>query len=193
MSVVSLATERADSLDALRQRMPAYAKDTKLNLTRVLAADGSDGLTATQVWQVALSSAYATRHAQVIGAIEAEAAAVLEPAQIEAAKAATTIMAMNNVYYRFVHLVSDNEYSTMPAGLRMNVLANPGVDKVDFELTSLAVSSINGCGMCIDAHVDQLIKAGVSKQGVQTTIRIAAVLSASAQALEIENVQRNAA
>ena len=60
-------------------------------------------------------------------------------------------MAMNNIYYRFVHLVHAADYKTLPAKLRMNVMAKPGVDKVDFELWSLAVSAINGCGMCLEA------------------------------------------
>ena len=61
-------------------------------------------------------------------------------------------MAMNNIYYRFVHLVHAADYKTMPAKLRMNAMAKPGVDKVDFELWSLAVSAVNGCGMCLEAH-----------------------------------------
>ncbi len=62
-------------------------------------------------------------------------------------------MAMNNVYYRFTHLAGNQEYRNMPAKLRMNVIGATGIDKIDFELFSLAVSAINGCGMCIDAHV----------------------------------------
>jgi len=77
----------------------------------------------------------------------------------------------------------------MPAGLRMNVIGNPGIEKVDFELYSLAVSAINGCGMCIDAHVHEVVKGGISKQGVQSSIRIASVLAAAAQALIIESSQ----
>ena len=75
----------------------------------------------------------------------------------------------------------------MPATLRMNIIGDPGVDKVTFELMSLAVSAINGCGMCIDSHVGEVTKGGVSRQGVQSCIRIAAVLSAAAQALAIED------
>ena len=97
-------------------------------------------------------------------------------------------MGMNNIYYRFVHLSSDKSYATMPANLRMNVIANSGVDKVDFEVMSLAVSSINGCGMCIDSHAQMLEKAGLNKTGIQSSIRIAATLSAAAQALVIEAI-----
>ena len=174
------------SLDALRKKMPDYAKDTKLNLGRVLDTDGIDGLTAKQVFSIALASAYATKHADVISAIGEEAGTVLGAEDITAAKAAAAIMGMNNVYYRFIHLVSDKEYSSMPANLRMNIIGNPGIEKVDFELMSLAVSAINGCGMCMDAHVAEVTKAGISRQGVQSCVRIASVLAAAAQALVIE-------
>ena len=92
---------------------------------------------------------------------------------------------MNNIYYRFVHLVGDEEYKKMPAKLRMNVIGSPGIPKVDFELYSLAVSAINGCGMCIEAHNHEVLKAGVSKLGVQSAIRIAAVINAAAQGIAI--------
>jgi alkyl hydroperoxide reductase subunit D len=172
------------ALAELKSSLPSYAKDIKLNLGRVLAADGMDGLSRDAVAGIALASAYATKHKDVITAITEEVDASSEI--VDAAKAAATVMAMNNVYYRFVHLVSDGEYAKMPANLRMNVIGNPGIDKIDFELMSLAVSAINGCGMCMDAHVAEVIKGGVTRQGVQTAIRIGAVLSAAAQALEIE-------
>lgn len=75
----------------------------------------------------------------------------------------------------------------LPANLRMNIIANPGIDKKDFELYSLAVSAINGCGLCIDAHANTLIKAGLSKHSIQHVIRIAAVLNGLAQVSIIEN------
>ena len=74
----------------------------------------------------------------------------------------------------------------MPAKLRMNVIGKPGVDKADFELWSLAVSAINGCGMCIDAHEDVLRKAGMSSEQIQTAIRYAAIIQSAAVALEAE-------
>ncbi|MBK68127.1 MAG: alkyl hydroperoxide reductase [Rickettsiales bacterium] len=174
------------NIQDIRDRMPDYAKDTKLNLGKYLTGDDVEGLNVNQAYGIALASAYATKHADIIEAVKGQVLDTLSDEEIEAAKAAATIMGMNNVYYRFVHLVSDKDYSTMPAGLRMNIIGKPGIDKVDFELMSLAVSAINGCGMCIDAHVHEVIKGGASKQGVQSTIRIAAILSAAAQALIIE-------
>ena len=94
-------------------------------------------------------------------------------------------MAMNNIYYRFTHLVSDKDYLKMPAKLRMNIIGNPGVDKIDFELYSLAVSAINGCGLCIDSHVKQLINSNIDKSTIAHTIRISSVINATAQVLFI--------
>ena len=67
-------------------------------------------------------------------------------------------MGMNNIYYRFLHLVEDGEYQTMPARLRMNIIGNPGIDKLDFELLSLAVSAVNGCGLCVTSHEKQVAR-----------------------------------
>jgi alkyl hydroperoxide reductase subunit D len=92
---------------------------------------------------------------------------------------------MNNIYYRFTHLVGNEEYATLRAGLRMNVLANPGCDKIDFELASIAVSAINGCGMCMESHEKTLQKHGVSSQAIQSAVRIAAVLHGVAVTSEL--------
>ncbi|MDG1286883.1 MAG: carboxymuconolactone decarboxylase family protein [Rickettsiales bacterium] len=173
------------SIKEIRSQLGEYAKDIKLNLGNVLSEEGAAGLDANQIAGIALASACATKNVQLIEAVTAEASERLSAEEVQAAKAAATIMGMNNIYYRFVHLVSDGGYMKMPANLRMNVIANPGIDKVTFELESLAVSAITGCGMCIDAHVREVEKAGISKQGVQSTIRIAAVINATAQALVI--------
>ncbi|MCH2037637.1 MAG: carboxymuconolactone decarboxylase family protein [Rickettsiales bacterium] len=177
------------SIQSIRSQLPEYAKDTKLNLGKLVSGDEVEGLSVNQAYGIALASAYATKHTDIINAVTDQVSDTLSEDEINAAKAAATIMGMNNVYYRFVHLASDKDYGKMPAGLRMNVIGKPGIDKVDFELYSLAVSAINGCGMCIDAHVHEVVKGGVSKQGVQSSIRIASVLAAAAQALIIESSQ----
>lgn len=176
------------SIQDLRNQLGEYAKDTKLNLGSVLTEEGAQDLKLNQIYGIALASAYATKNTTVVNAVQKEAAAILSEAEIHAAKAAATIMAMNNVYYRFNHLVSDKEYGKMPAKLRMNVIGSPGIDKTDFEMMSLALSAINGCGMCMDAHVHEITKAGISKQGVQSCIRISAVINAAAQASVIEDI-----
>ncbi|MBW8268850.1 carboxymuconolactone decarboxylase family protein [Caldovatus aquaticus] len=170
------------SLEALRNRLPDYAKDLKLNLS-ALAAEPA--LTPQQLAGTFLAAALAARNAEVAAAIAAEFAPRLSPEALNAAKAAAAIMGMNNVYYRFTHLVG-GDYRSMPARLRMNVIARPGVEKADFELWSLAVSAVNGCGACMEAHERVVREAGLSKEQVQAAVRIAAVVHAVATVLDAE-------
>ncbi|HLJ18789.1 MAG TPA: carboxymuconolactone decarboxylase family protein [Stellaceae bacterium] len=173
------------SLDTLKARLPDYAKDLRLNLS-TLATEPA--LTQQQRAGTFIASALAARNSEVCEAMIAEFAPKLAPEALEAAKAAAAIMAMNNIYYRFTHLASAPDYKTMPAKLRMNVIGKPGVAKPDFELWSLAVSAINGCGMCIDAHERELRKAGFTAEAIQAAVRIAAVVHATAATLDGEPV-----
>jgi len=171
------------SIEALRAALPDYAKDLKLNLSSVQT---STNLTEQQIWGTLVASALASRNAETIKAVLADATAKLSPEALTAAKAAAAIMGMNNIYYRFIHLSGTPDFKRMPARLRMQVIAAPGVDKLDFELWSLAVSAINGCGMCIESHEHEVLAKGATKEGVLDVIRIAAVVHAVAVALEGE-------
>jgi alkyl hydroperoxide reductase subunit D len=171
------------SIETLKSQLPEYAKDLKLNLASVAA---EAALNEQQRWGALVATAIASRNGAIIRAVEAEARGKLSPEALAAAKTAAAIMAMNNVYYRFVHLVGQDDYRTMPARLRMNALAKPGVDKADFELWSLAVSAVNGCGMCIESHEKVLRDHGVSRESIQAAVRIAAVVHAVAVTLEAE-------
>jgi alkyl hydroperoxide reductase subunit D len=171
------------SIANLAERLPAYAKDIKLNLSNVAT---STVLNGQQLWGALLASALATRNETVIAAAADEAREHLSPQAEAAARTAAAIMAMNNIYYRAVHLLGDPEYARMPARLRMQALANPGVDKIDFELWSLAVSAVNGCGMCLEAHARELAAKGASRDMIQEALRVAAVVHATAAVLDGE-------
>ena len=171
------------SLDELRDAIPDYAKDIRLNLG-TLASETL--LTDQQKYGTFLASAHGARNRRVIAAIDQWTEDKLSPDAKTAAKAAAAIMAMNNVYYRATHLMAAEEYAKMPARLRMNVIGAPGVDKLDFELWSLAVSAINGCGMCLDSHEKVVRKGGLSAEQVQAALRIAAIVSAAAAVMDAE-------
>ena len=171
------------SIQALRDRLPEYAKDLKLSLGTLA---GETVLDETKKAGTFVAAAIASRNPAVIEAVVAEFGPRLDPAGFAAAKAAAAIMAMNNVYYRFLHLVEDEEYSKLRAGLRMNVIANPGTARENFELWSLAVSAVNGCGKCITAHEKVLREAGVTREQIQAAVRIAAAVHAVAVTLETE-------
>lgn len=172
------------SLDSLREQIPAYAKDISLNLSSLAA---ETVLNDQQKWGCFVASAYGVGTGAVIKALEAEArAAGLSDETLDAAKAAAAIMGMNNVYYRSLHLLSNQEYKTLPARLRMNVMANPGVDKADFELWCTAVSAINGCGGCLDSHEAELKKRDVPNTAIQAGLRIASVVNAASRVIAAE-------
>jgi alkyl hydroperoxide reductase subunit D len=170
------------SIETLKSSLPEYAKDLKLNLGS-LSTEPS--LTTQQRAGTFVASALASRSAVVISALVAEFGPQMSPEALNAAKAAAAIMGMNNVYYRFTHLVG-GDYPTMPAKLRMNVMARPGVEKADFELWSLAVSAINGCGMCMESHEKVVRQAGLTQEQVQAAVRIASVVHAVAATLDGE-------
>ena len=171
------------SLEALRAAIPDYAKDIRLTLGS-LASETI--MTEQQKWGTFLASALASGVPAVVQAFQAEATARLSPEAITAANAAAAIMAMNNVYYRSLHLMENQEYQTLRAGLRMNILASPGVEKVDFELWSVAVSAINGCGACLDSHERTLRQHGTGNTVIQAALRIAAVVQAASAVMRAE-------
>ncbi len=173
------------SIQTLKDSLPEYAKDLKLNLGSLAA---ETVLNDTLKAGTFVASAIASRNPQVIAAVIAEFGPKLAPAELAAAKAAAAIMGMNNVYYRFLHLAETGEYTRLPAKLRMNVIAAPGTAKENFELWSLAVSAVNGCGLCITAHDKVVRAAGITTEQVQAAARIAAVVHAVSVTLEAEAV-----
>jgi alkyl hydroperoxide reductase subunit D len=167
------------------ESVPAYAKDLKLNLSSVTS---QAELTKQQTWGTTIASAVASRNPDLLLAIVSEAAKHVSPQVIEAAKGAAAIMGMNNIYYRFHHLTKNEKYSTLPARLRMNIIRSHGADPVDFELWCVAVSAINACGKCVDAHERVLREKGVTEESINAAIRIASVIHGLAVVFDAERV-----
>lgn len=177
------------SIETIKNAIPDYAKDIKLNISGLA---NEETLTAQQFWGTMVSCALTGGNETVITNVLAEANVHLSSEAMNAAKAAASIMAMNNVYYKFVGMSANPEYKTMPAKLRMNVIGNPGVDKGDFELWSLAVSAMNGCKYCVDAHENQLKGHGIDSAKIQTAVRIASVMAAASAVLSGEAAMNGA-
>jgi alkyl hydroperoxide reductase subunit D len=173
------------ALETLQEALPDSARDIKLNLQTVLQPGA---LTPAQRWGVAVASAAGSRNARLLQATLADAKREVEPAVIDDALAAAAVMAMNNVYYRFRHMVGKPSYGEKPARLRMNRLGKPATTKADFELFSLAVSAINGCEMCVRSHEQVVVGGGLSEDQVNDAVRIAATFHAAAVSLEMAEV-----
>jgi alkyl hydroperoxide reductase subunit D len=169
------------NVDSLKEQIPDHARDLRINLGAIAS---TTALSQAQAWFVAVASAHTARQPELVAAIETDAAAHLQPTAIAAGRGAAAIMGMNNIYYRFVHFMGDaSEYGHMPARLRMQIIGNPGVDKLDFELACLAASAITGCEACVRAHERAVRERGGTKEMVHDTVRIAAVLHGLAIAL----------
>ncbi len=174
------------TLDGLMETLPAYAKDMKLNFSSVVS--NQTDLNEQQLWGTVVACAMTSRNEDLTATALEEAASHLAPQTFEAAKSAAAVMGMNNIYYRFQHLASNEKYATMRAGLRMNAIRTHGVDPLDFELWCLAVSAINGCGACVDSHEKVLREKGFGEEKVLAAVRVAAVLHAIATVLDTERV-----
>jgi lipoyl-dependent peroxiredoxin subunit D len=170
------------NLDALIDTLPSYARDLKLNYS-TLVRNNSE-LTEQQLWGTLVVSAIATRSAGLTSAVLEAAGTHLSAQALEAAQAAAAVMSMNNVFYRFHHLSENEKYSTMPARLRMNALRGHGVEEVDFELWSLAVSAINACGKCVSSHEKVVRDKGATEELVVAVVRVAAVIHAIGTVLD---------
>lgn len=172
-------------IEVLRGRLPEAAKDTKLNVQSVFQ---TTTLTKDQLWGTAVAAAIASRNPEVVKAVATDAQTEIAANVIEDAKAAASLMAMNNVYYRFRHMIGKESYNTKPARLRMNGIAKPLGNKVDFELFCLAVSAINGCEMCIRSHEQVVVNSGLSEDQVHDAVRVAATIQALAVSLEMGEI-----
>ena len=164
-------------LDTLKERMPDYAKDIRLNLDGVIARSS---LPPEDALGVALAAAFAARSKPLVDAFRANA----PEAEANAALVAASLMGMNNVWYPFVEMADDEDLKTQRPELRMNAYATSGgVDKKKFEAYALAASIIGKCHFCVASHYETLKKEGLTTQQLRDIGRIAAVINAAAQAI----------
>lgn len=173
------------TIEQLLETVPTYAKDLKLNLQAMLK---QAELTEQQTWGTVVTAAITARNAKLIEVLLPEAEKHLSPEAFHAAKGAAAIMGMNNVYYRFTHMVPGEKYPTIPARLRMQVIKTHGSNPVDFELWCIAASAINNCQACVTAHERVVLEKGISEEAVLAAVRIAAVIHALAEVFDTEAV-----
>ena len=171
------------TLQELLDTLPNYSKDFRLNLPGLLQ---QAELTPQQAWGTLVACAFAARNGGLMRAALNDAKPHLSEQAIEAAKSAAAIMGMNNIYYRFQHLIEKEKYTTMPARLRMNALRTHGVEPLDFELWCTAVSAVNGCGKCLVAHERVVLEKGMTEEAVLAAVRIASVVYGLAVVLDAE-------
>jgi len=165
-------------INMIKEGLPEYAKDTKLNLDAVLLRSSLDPLVAQGC---ALAAAFAAGNGRLTTAIDAE---IEDRKEADAALTAATIMAQNNVWYPYVEMAGDPALKGLPAGLRMNGIMNHGgTTKKNFEAYSLTASIVGKCHFCVKAHYDTLLKEGMTVENLRDIGRIAAVVTSAARVL----------
>jgi lipoyl-dependent peroxiredoxin subunit D len=169
-------------LSAIKELVPDYAKDIRLNLDGTIARSSLEGNDAVGV---ALAAAFASKSPALVAAIRN--AAVLSPEETNGALTAAALMGMNNVWYPYVEMTDNADLKGQPAGLRMNAYASHGgVDKRRFEMYALAASIIGKCHFCVKSHFETLLKEGMSSTQLRDVGRIAAVINAAALVIAAE-------
>lgn len=152
------------------------SKDTKLNIKKVLLETEDQNLDETSRQAIVLAVSLGLKSEPLMAAAKSYAEDSSDDIK-NAAAICANIMAMNNIYYRAIHLIESPSLSQQPAGLRMQGLMQHKIDKALFELMSLAVSAINGCGLCLQSHYKQL-QAHYSDEQIAQALRISASLAA---------------
>ena len=165
-------------VNQIKEALPEYAKDTKLNLDAVINRSSVDPLLANGC---ALAAAVATGNGKLVSFIQS---GIEDTLVREAALTAAAIMAQNNIWYPYVEMAEDENLKGLPAQLRMNAIAtHGGTSKQNFESFSLAASIVGKCHFCVKAHYDTLRKEGVSVEQLRDIGRIASVINSVAKVL----------
>ena len=172
------------NIKELINTFPDYAKDIKLNYSKIL---NEDILNKKQLYSIILISSFTTQLNSLKDAALEETKEFIDEELMEDVYGAYSIMSMNAIYYRFTHLSAENDYFTMPANLRMQYLSKFKIDKSDFEMLCLAVAIIIGCGKCINAHENILRENNISKLHIQTVARIASIVNSIANVIRVLN------
>ena len=165
-------------VDQIKEALPDYAKDTRLNLDGVVNRSSLD---VTVAHGCALAAAMATGNGKLVTFIQS---GIEDTTERDAAMTAASLMAQNNVWYPYVEMSEDEQLKGLPAQLRMNAIASHGgTTKARFEAYSLAASIVGKCHFCVKAHYDTLKKEGYTVEQLRDIGRIAAVMNAVAKVL----------
>lgn len=172
---------RTVGLDLLEKGESRYVRDLKINFSSTLT---SEHLTAKEIGLIGVSIAVNNNNKILTNFYTSFCERNESTAEeIAEAVACASLLASNNVFYRFRHFTQKEKYTQIPARIRMQIMAKPVTGKEFFELLSLAVSAVNGCEMCVNAHEDSLIKLGTTEERIFDAVRIASLITATGKVI----------
>lgn len=166
---------QTEALKTLVEGESRYLKDLRVSLKNALS---SDDLSEKEVFLLAVSIAANEKNSQLLKYFKEEAKKrEASEEEVGEAVACASLLASNNVLYRFRHFTGKEKYQQLPARIKMNIMMKPVLGKEFFELISLAVSAVNGCEMCVNAHENSLLEVGSSEERIFEAVRLASVLT----------------
>jgi len=182
LAIVGLdADYRNESLYLLEKGNSRYVRDLKLNFTSTFT---SNHMTEKECALVALTIAVNNNNKVLIEFFEKLALSKeATEAEIGEAVGCASLLALNNVFYRFRHFTGKEKYTQIPARVRMQLMSSPVTGKEFFELMSLAVSAVNGCEMCVNAHEKSILGLGATEERVFDAVRIASIVTSAGKVL----------
>lgn len=169
----------------LNLHIKKFAPDIKRNLTLLFQEQDTPGLEQDVAWGVALASAYSIKDKSLTGFVNDNAKLYLDDEEIEGIKAAVTIQSVKNVYNRAIHLSERPLLESMSPHLYENIVTKPPIGKLNFHYYALACAVIRGSQKCMQQEIDHILEYGGDFEAIHTTIRIAAVLEGTAEALHL--------
>jgi lipoyl-dependent peroxiredoxin subunit D len=176
-SIGSATDYRTAGLQLLEEGNSRYLRDLKLNFSSTLT---SEHLSVKEIALLGVSVAVNERNKPLITffrKLSEDNEATAE--EIAEAVGCASLLASNNVFYRFRHFTKKEKYTQIPARIRMQIMMKPVTGKEFFELMSLAISAVNGCEMCVNSHEDSLIKLGATEERIFDAVRIASIITAT--------------
>lgn len=175
LEIFGLTEIKNPALDIINQTEFKYLRDLKLNFNSTLT---SEYISEKECGLLGLSVATNNQNAVLINFYKGYALK-FEASEDELAEAVScaSLLASNNIFYRFRHFTQKEKYTQIPARIRMQIMMKPVTSKEFFELMSLAISAVNGCEMCVNAHEDSLIKLGCKEERIFDAVRIASLVT----------------
>lgn len=163
------------ALDSLESADSRYLRDLKVNVSNVLK---SKHLSEKETALLSVSIASNAKNDELLKGFAklAKANEAIEE-EIAEAIACASLLASNNVFYRFRHFLNKESYNKMPGKIKMNIMMKPVLGKEFFELMSLAVSAVNACEMCVNAHENSLKSLETTEERIWDAVRLASVIS----------------
>ncbi|MBG6234850.1 alkyl hydroperoxide reductase subunit D [Pedobacter sp. CAN_A7] len=175
------ADYRNASLTLLENGNSRYVRDLKLNFTSTLT---SAHLSEKECALLALSIAVNNNNTILTNFFEKQALAKEASAEdVAEAAGCASLLALNNVFYRFRHFTGKEKYTQIPARVRMQLMSSPVTGKEFFELMSIAVSAVNGCEMCVNAHENSILALGASEERIFDAVRIASIVTSAGKVI----------